>query len=910
MNLDVVTIGLITGSTYALLGIGLVLVYQLTGTINLAHGEVGAFGAAIAAVLSVRFGWPFLVSIVVGVAAGALLGGLIELVVVKRLRRRPTVVLMVATLGAAQIAALLRVSLPDLPLFTPFPTLFSSPVEVGPIDLTGAELTTLVVAPVLALAVWAVLARTKAGAVVRATAANDEAARLAGINAGAVATVVWVAAGAVAVLAAIASAPVRGGTTDAIATAGPGLLLRGFGAAALGRFASIPRTLAGGLVIGVAEALAIRHFDDPGISNLVVFVAVLAGLAAMPRELSGVASWTTGITLPWSSWPRTLRTRIARYGPGALAAVVVVGLPFVVTAAGTTLQMSRLVVLVLIVVSATVLAGWSGQLSLAQFALVGLGAIVAARLVDRGWPWLPSVLVGAATAAVAAVLVGLPATRLRGSLLAVATLGLAVMAPSWLFRQGFTGDDQVLTVPRPQVGGLDLRSQRSFYFWLVIIVVVVIAGVASIGRRASGRRWRAVKDNERAAAAFGIRAASARLQAFAVAGTLAGLAGGLLATLLVTFRRAEFTPQQSIDVVVMAVIGGLGSLGGAVLGVLWVDGLPTFFSGLDSLQLLVSGVGLLVLLLYFPDGLASLVTKAQAALAGRRPAADTSSGAAPAPPIALGTSQRPTPTASRTGGTPALEVAGLGVSFGGHQVLDSVSLAIVPGTIVGLIGPNGAGKTTLLNAVSGFQRSSGAIRAGGADITGRSAAARARHGLGRTFQDARLFPSMSVRDAVRVAAGVHVRSNALLDAVVPGPLRRSERRIADAADRAIDITGLRPFADHRCAELSTGTRRIVEIACLVAAGGDVLLLDEPTGGLAQREVEAFPPVLRALRDELDATVVIVEHDVAMLSAVCDRLVCLAAGRVIADGTPDAVRHDPAVIESYLGPDLVAVDRSS
>jgi ABC-type branched-subunit amino acid transport system ATPase component len=323
-------------------------------------------------------------------------------------------------------------------------------------------------------------------------------------------------------------------------------------------------------------------------------------------------------------------------------------------------------------------------------------------------------------------------------------------------------------------------------------------------------------------------------------------------------------------------------------------------------------------LLYFPDGLANLVQRGQRVVAGppsvRRPteldpaAADGGSrhhrvDAAPAFAVA-GSS------GAGTAAEPArLEIDGATVRFGGLPALQDVSLTVEPGSVVGLIGPNGAGKTTLINVVSGFQPATGSVRFDGVDVSSWSADRRSRHGIGRTFQDARLFATMTVREVVQVAAATTEPNNVLLDAVVPSPWRRTERRIAERADAAIEVTGLGEYASSPIGVLSTGTRRMVEIAGLVARSGRLLLFDEPTAGLAQREVEAFPALLGSLREYLGATVVVVEHDVAMLSDACDRLVCLEAGEIIADGHPDVVRRDARVVESYLGPDLVAVQRS-
>ncbi len=914
MSADLITIGLITGTTYALLGIGLVLVYRLQGTLNLAHGEIGAFGGAAVAVLALRYGWPFLLALPVGILGGAVLAGLTEIIVIKRLRERSAVIVMVATLGVGQLASLLRVSMPSVAPFDPFPTLVDSRMTIGPIDLTAAEIGALLLAPTVALAVWWALSRTTAGAVIRATAANPEATRLAGINASAVSTIVWIVAGGLAVLSTVMAVPLRGGTVAAIATVGPGLLLRGFAAAAFGRFRSVPLTLAGGLALGVAEALTLTWADDPGTANLIVFVIMLVGLAVLPRDTTQPRASGAGVLRPWADWPNTARVRMARYAPAVAMVVVIVAVPYLVTTAGDTFQLSRLAILVLVVASASVLSGWSGQVSLAQYALAGVGAITSARLVESGSTWEVSLLAGTAAAAAVAGIVALPSSRLRGSLLAVGTLGFAVMAPAWLFRLDLTGDNLVFEVPRVDFGLFELRPQRAYYFFVVVIVAIVFALLAAVGRRATGRRWRAVNDNDRAASAYGISVWRVRVGAFAVSGAIAGLAGGLMGGLLVAYRRGEFAADASVEVVVMAVIGGLGSLAGAVFGVLYVGALPAFFSDLGSLQLLVSGIGLLVLLLYFPDGLARLAQRGQRLLAGR-PArrAPTELDA-----VDIDDSDRRTLSASigelsteaaRAQPAVGLEVSDISVVFGRLPAVDKVTLAVAPSSIVGLIGPNGAGKSTLLNVISGLQPATGRVVVGGTDVSSWSAARRARIGVGRTFQDARLFPTMTVREAVQVAAATNERPNIALDALLPRAFRGAEHRIDQRADAAIELTGLGEYAHALIAVLSTGTRRMVEIAGLIARAGDLLLFDEPTAGLAQREVEAFPSVLAAVRDHLTATVVVVEHDVAMLATACDRLVCLEAGRVIADGEPDEVRRDARVIESYLGPDASAIGRS-
>ena len=225
-----------------------------------------------------------------------------------------------------------------------------------------------------------------------------------------------------------------------------------------------------------------------------------------------------------------------------------------------------------------------------------------------------------------------------------------------------------------------------------------------------------------------------------------------------------------------------------------------------------------------------------------------------------------------------------------------------PGEVVGLIGTNGAGKSTLLNAVGGFVRSSGNVELLGHDVTGKRAHTRTQLGLGRTFQAATLYPDLTVRDCLLLALEARRRTGFWSTVALLPAARAAERTRRAEASELIDFLGLGRYADRYVAELSTGTRRIVELATVLAVGPRVICLDEPTAGVAQREAEAFGPLITEVRRELDATLLIVEHDLPLVMSISDRLYCLEAGRVIAEGPPDRVRNDPSVIASYLGTD--------
>ncbi|HEV7763231.1 MAG TPA: ABC transporter ATP-binding protein, partial [Acidimicrobiales bacterium] len=259
----------------------------------------------------------------------------------------------------------------------------------------------------------------------------------------------------------------------------------------------------------------------------------------------------------------------------------------------------------------------------------------------------------------------------------------------------------------------------------------------------------------------------------------------------------------------------------------------------------------------------------------------------------------------------ALEVTDLTVSFGGLRAVNGVTFEVAPREIVGVIGPNGAGKTTLFDLLSGFFASdSGRVVLNGHDITSLRASARARRGLGRSFQDARLFASLTVDETIAAALERWVQVGDPLSAAFHLPnAYDSEQRVRRRVDELVELLGLAPYRSLFVGELSTGTRRVVDLACLLAHRPRVVLLDEPAAGIAQREVEALAPLIRRIRDEMGASVVLVEHDIPLVVEVADRLIAMDRGRVLAVGRPADVLADPAVVSSYLGDDRSAINRS-
>jgi ABC-type branched-subunit amino acid transport system ATPase component len=372
-----------------------------------------------------------------------------------------------------------------------------------------------------------------------------------------------------------------------------------------------------------------------------------------------------------------------------------------------------------------------------------------------------------------------------------------------------------------------------------------------------------------------------------------------------------FLVVESIGLVSIAVIGGLGSLCGAVVGALWVIGLPAFWPENQLVPLFTSSIGLLIILLYIPGGFVQIGYYVRDSLLrwvekrmGPAPQVKTVT----APPASLRRDRASTPASLNPDGT-VLATSDLTVRFGGLVAVDGVEFRAAPGEVIGLIGNNGAGKSTLLNAIGGYVPSKGSVMLLGRDVSRTRAHQRARIGLGRTFQAARLYPELTVRDTVQLALEARRRTSfwASLTWLPSIPVERAKR--AEAAE-LIDYLGLGRYADRFIAELSTGTRRIVELATVLAVAPRVICLDEPTAGVAQREAEAFGPLILRLQQELDATLVVVEHDLPLILSISTRVYCLEAGSVIAEGLPNEVRDNPRVVSSYLGTDERAIQRSN
>jgi ABC-type branched-subunit amino acid transport system ATPase component/ABC-type branched-subunit amino acid transport system permease subunit len=728
-------------------------------------------------------------------------------------------------------------------------------------------------------------------------------------------TLTWAIAGALSAFTAIMIFP-----TQSFLSAeafGPDLLLRALAAAVIARMTSLPVALVAGIAVGEIEALLYWNYPAAGPVDAILFVLIVVGLLVQPA-----VAGRRGQQLSWSAlegwrpipepWRRVWAVRHLGRVTAVLALVAALLLPLVISF-GASFELSTIFAIATVGVSVFLITGLAGQISLGQFALAGIGGWIAYVVAQNTANYIAAAFLGGAAAAAASVGVGLPALRIRGLMLAVTTLGFALMTSNWLLQQRWSLGEGV--VPgRPPIAGTLLTSSKAYYFFALAFLALATWLAANVRRGGLGRLFVAIRDNEDAARAFTINVWGRKLQAFALSGFLAGLGGAIYGFALSRLSFDAFLPGLSIDVVAMTVIGGVGILAGPIIGAFYIFGLPAFVP-LDAVTTAASAAGWLLLILYFPAGLAGVLAPQRERLVRmlvRVTGADPDDllrapEAGEERLAALGPAAGEPAAVHQLNPEPVLELTGVSKSYGGILAVDRASLAVNQGEILGLIGPNGAGKTTLFELIAGFTRpDAGVIRFLGESVTRTPSYMRARRGLVRSFQDASLFPTLTVLECVLLAQ--EAKFPTTLFASLVGS-REAEARKDLRARELVAAMGLEPFIHKQVQELSTGTRRITELCCLVALEPRLLLLDEPSSGIAQRETEALGGLLRRIKDQLGATMIVIEHDIPLVMGISDRVAAMEAGQIIRLGSPEEVRNDPLVIESYLGAEAAAIQRS-
>ncbi len=906
-------LGLGVGAVYAALTLGVILTYQGTGMINFAAAAMAAVPMYVYEELrqerlTLPIPWlpsfevgtlPTWVAVAIAVAVAGALGALIELTVSRPMRTAPPLARVVAAVGillTLQAAVGLK--------YDTDPRLRSVTLPQGTVEFAGVNLAvdrlwligiTLVLS--IALAVW--FKRSRMGLAIQASAENERAAGFARLSPSVTGLVTWTLASMFTGLILVLAGPATGTLSPQTM---PLLVVPALAGALLARMSSLSMGLLAAMALGVvqSELLYVSNnmewwpgWAKQGLTNVVPFVVIVVTLfvlgRAIPTRADDVRTRLPAVRLPQNK-PSTI---IIWSSAGLIGLLVTSGTyRFGVI---TSLSVS------LIALSLVLLTGMIGQISLAQAAFAGVAGIALSKIGDS-IPFPISLLLAATIAAVAGVLVGIPALRIRGAQLAVVTLAAALTLQDFVINNAQLVSATGNFIPDPVLFGWNLSVRGSgsiarlpFGVMVLVIVVVSFVCVANMMRSGTGRTMLAIRSNERAAAAVGINVPRVKLAVFAASSFLAGLAGAMIGYSRGQLSADSFGVFIGLSFLAVAYLAGITSLGGAVVAGLGTSlGIFYVFTdqnlNLGSYYLLIMGLSLVLTVLFAPAGVAGNTRRDiewilnRVAPNRRKPAPTGHTYVDVAMP-----ESRP-----REIGDVVLSTTGTTVRYGGVVAVSDVSIEVRSGEIVGLIGPNGAGKTSFVDAVTGFTRSTGEVALGGERLDGLAAYGRARRGLVRTWQAGELFEDLSVGDNVRVAHETGNEAWAMVRDTV-----RPTSSPADEVQRALTLMSLNDVAGRKPSELPLGRQKAVGLARALAMQPQVLLLDEPAAGLDSDESREFGDQLRRIA-ATGVACVLIDHDMHLVMSVCDRVYVLEFGEQIAEGTPATVRNDPRVLESYLG----------
>lgn len=926
----------------AMFALGIVVIYQASRVLNLAHGAMAMVPAYVVFELAHR-GVPVAAAVPLGIASGAVLGIAVERFFVRPLgRQSPTA----QTVGSVAVLGLLLAVAVKVWGTTPRNAVDLFPaggLHVGASLLRWGQIGLVGVAVLASGALFCVFRFTGVGLAMRSAAVNRRGAALVGIDPDWTARLAWITGGALAGTAGILLAPVTTLHPYSLAL----LVLPGFVAALIGGLDSLPGALVGASVVGLAQGMVPAIGLIPGIGSFATQVGapqlVLAVVAFLVMYWRGSGVRATAARDAVAPAVQPARTRAAsaarRSSPAtSLARLVAMGGLLLWPLMGANFSLlgdaSQAAMLTLVAVSVVILTGWVGQISLGQASFVGIGAFITG-VVSRRFhvPFPLSLPLAAAVAAGAAALLGTVALRVRGLYLAVATLIFLWMSNEYLFRSSWlVGAGGSSSIGPQRIGNpgrlpfFDLTDRGTFYYVALAAAVTALRSAANLRDSKTGRAFFALRGSEVAAASLGIDVTRYKLAAFAISGLFAGAAGNLMMVGQGAASATQFAFGVSLFYLAIPVVGGLTSLGGAVAASVLFAALNELFFRVRALGgwLDVVGAGLLaVVLLAYPGGLAGLATRLGAVQDGFRrwilaPAdrvleralpilrsrrrsrlpepAPVSGGAVP-----LDLAAGPAPAAEREGRRALIELEGITVRFGGLTAVEDVSLSVREGEIVGLIGPNGAGKTTLFNAASGLNvPSAGTVRLMGHDVTRWPVHRRAQLGVGRTFQLIQLFSELSVFENLLVATHLQNHSGALGHLFVTRSALLNEDAARARVTRVVRLLGLQDIADRPVAGLPFGMLRMIEVARAVVTGATLIMLDEPASGLDNHETDRLSELLYFVRSQLGAAILLIEHDVRMVTSVSDYMYVIERGRLLAEGPPHQIQRDERVVAAYLG----------
>jgi ABC-type branched-subunit amino acid transport system ATPase component/branched-subunit amino acid ABC-type transport system permease component len=895
--LPFVVSGITTGAVYGLLGVGVVLTYKTSGIFNFGHGAIAAVGAIVFHWLYVDHAVAWWLGVLLSVFVAGPIAGLVMAPIAARLARQDAVMRIVATIGLMLIViGFARIGFGPVPIQVPsYIPHGQDTFRVSGVYITWNQVVIAGVAVLAVVALAIVFRYARLGLAMRAVVNNADLYGMQGRSPHAVRRVSWMIGCSFASLSGVLLVPLVGLDTTVLTF----LVIQAFGAAAIGLFSNITRTFVGGLVIGIVAALSQKY------------VVSITWLQGVPSSLPFVILFLALLVLRPSAVTSDQRSRMRQRwrAPGTvqlgLGVLVVAGLATVPGFAGTALPYYTLALTtVVLLLSLGLLVRMSGQISLCHATFAAIGAVAFSQLkVELGLPWLLALFLAGLVVVPVGALIALPAIRLSGVFLALATFGFGIMVQNMLYANSIMFDQQSTsgrTMPLPAFA----HTPKAFYFVALVVAILAALTTVVIARNRLGRLLRGLAGSPVAMQAAGLNTNVSRVLVFCVSAFLAGIAGAVYGVSIGFAGSSDpyFAPLNSLLLVAML---GLGMLFGepwyaVVVAVGAV--IPGYVHGNDvsAWLMVIFGAFALMSAIHEPPALPARLTSAIDRLARSR--RRRLSIQVTEPPVV----ERPRPAPD---GGVGLEVQDLSIHFGGLHAVDGLSLNAPLGRITGLIGPNGAGKTSTFDACSGMNaRVRGQVRYRGIDVSKKTANARARLGLGRTFQRFELCDQLSVFENVRLGPEAASAGANPLRQLFASPASR--RAVVQGTSAALQTCGIADIADARVGELSTGQRRLVELARCVAGPFDMLLLDEPSAGLEKTQVSRFAELLRRIVSENGVGILLVEHDMELVMDVCDHIYVLDFGRMIYEGSPRSVMTSDVVRTAYLGERSIALEGAS
>lgn len=579
---------------------------------------------------------------------------------------------------------------------------------------------------------------------------------------------------------------------------------------------------------------------------------------------------------------------------------------------------------IILAASLNITVGILGQISLGHAGFMSVGAYSAGLFLKSGLmqglpAYLCALLLGSLAALILGFLVGIPSLRLKGDYLAIITLAFGEIVRVFIEYFDFTGGAQGLS-------GIPTQKNMPLIYLICVISVLLMYSMMTSRH---GRLILAIREDEIAAEASGVNLSRSKIFAFAYSAMFAGIAGAVYAQYMGLLSARQFGTTASIDILVMVVLGGMGSFTGSILSAIALTILPEFLRAIHEYRMILYSLALIIVMLYRPSGLlgreefqiskiltwlfperkkpqgkeedtvAEVTVPAQSPLQDEEPGSLSSESAfsETASPV----SDHAAVVSGKNSAAPLLKTQHLSIHFAGLHALQDFSLRLMEGELVGLIGPNGAGKTTVFNILTGqYRQSSGEYRFQDRVITHEKPDELVHMGIARTFQNNRLFKYLTVLQNVQVAMNDKM-SYGKIQGVLRLPLFwKEEAEVEKSALELLKIFDLDHVASHRAASLPYGEQRKLEIVRALATRPKVLLLDEPAAGMNPIETEDLMKTIRLIRDRFGLTVLLIEHDMKLVLGICERLLVLDHGQLIAEGAPLEVVRRPEVIEAYLG----------